>query len=573
MGALWKKPWLPLLVALVVSLPALTAGAVLDDWMQRALVRGQLTHAAWWDLYTFGDASGEWLRSAIETGPFPWFTTPDLRLRFFRPLSSALIAFDTRVFGDALWLAHLHSSLWYVGLTAIVAALYRRLGLGVAALAAVLFAIDDAHALPVSWLANRNAIIAVTFAWLGLLAHLRWREQGWAKGAWLSALAYAVALSAGETAVAGLAYVVAYEAMGRPHEPLAVRARAVVPAAVVLACFAVIYVLVGAGARASATYIDPLGEPLLFLRAAPARFLANLGGQTIGLPADFWLSLPVLRPVLVGGGVVALVAWPLAWRAWRPTDEAEARTLRWLGLGALLSLLPTLATFPAARLLTAPSLGIAALVAALLSRAWKDSGWRRAVGVLWLGGAFVLQPLSAWLTMPHAFHTIGERTTAAVLGAGIQAGERVVVVSSEFAPAVYGVPVLMEQHAPIPLTWHVWSMAPLAHTLRRVSEREVELEVRDGRMNDSVFEQNFRNETQPMHVGQRVRLHDSTVTVAQVEGGMPTAIRVELEAPLETYRFLVWNGDTLARFTLPAVGQTLELPRGDTMFERLLGAK
>ena len=67
--------------------------------------------------------------------------------------------------------------------------------------------------------------------------------------------------------------------------------------------------------------------------------------------------------------------------------------------------------------------------------------------------------------------------------------------------------------------------------------------------------------------------YPDTLLDAQVQGGMPTVIRVELEGPLETYRFLVWNGDTLARFTLPAVGETLELPRGDTMFERLLGAK
>ncbi|MFZ5438565.1 MAG: hypothetical protein ACOZQL_01085 [Myxococcota bacterium] len=572
MGSFWKKPWVPLVVAFVVSLPALGTGFVLDDWMQRAIVRGQLPHAAWWDLYSFGDAKGVWLREALERGPFPWFTNPDLRLHFFRPLSSALIALDTRVFGELAWPQHLHSSLWYVALTAVVAALYRRLGLGVAALAALLFAIDDAHSLPVSWLANRNAILAVTFAWLGLLAHLRWREQGWALGAWLSALAYGVALCAGETGVAALGYVFAYEVLGR-RDALAVRARALVPMAAVLAVFAVIYVRVEAGARASATYIDPLAEPLVFLSVAPVRFLANVGGQTFGLPSDMWLSLPVLRPVLVGMGVVALVAWPLAWRRWRPADEAEVRTLKWLGLGALLSLVPTLATFPAGRLLTAPSLGVGALVAALFSRAWGDRGWRRVLGVAWLGGAFVLQPLSSWLTMPQAFHAISERTVAAVKGAAVREGEHVVVVSSEFAAAIYGVPVMMEYGLAVPATWHIWSMAPLAHTLRRTGEREVELTVKDGRMIDSVFEQNFRNERHPMRVGQRVQLRGAAVTVLAVDRGLPTAIRVELEAPLETFHFLRWDGDGLARFELPPVGEALELARGDTIFERLLGAR
>jgi hypothetical protein len=175
--------------------------------------------------------------------------------------------------------------------------------------------------------------------------------------------------------------------------------------------------------------------------------------------------------------------------------------------------------------------------------------------------------------MPTAFRTISEKTTAAVLAADVHEGERVVVVSADFAPAVYGVILLMELHRPLPRTWHIWSMAPLAHTLRRVSEREVELLVRDGRMVQSVFEQNFRNDSHPLRVGEQVQLDGARVTVTQVEEGMPTAITVELQAPLETYRFLWWDGEVLARFSLPEVGQTLELPRGDTMFERLLGAK
>jgi hypothetical protein len=116
-------------------------------------------------------------------------------------------------------------------------------------------------------------------------------------------------------------------------------------------------------------------------------------------------------------------------------------------------------------------------------------------------------------------------------------------------------------------------MAPLAHTLRRVSEREVELQVRDGRMVQSVFEQNFRNDSHPMHAGEQVQLEGARVTVKAVEDGMPTAITIVLEAPLETYRFLSWNGEAFDRFTLPEPGQTLELARGDTLFERLLGAK
>ena len=209
------KRWAPMLVALLVAANGLTAGASLDDWMHHALVHGELAKRAWWDLFNFADGRPETMSDLISRGPFPWFTLPELKLRFFRPLSSALLQLDTLVFKDALWLAHVHSTLWYLGLVALCRALYRRLVPAVALLAAVLFALDDSHTMPVVWLANRNSLISVAFAWLGLWAHLRWREDAWKPGAPLSWLAYVTALLAGETGIAAMAYVVAYELIGR----------------------------------------------------------------------------------------------------------------------------------------------------------------------------------------------------------------------------------------------------------------------------------------------------------------------------------------------------------------------
>lgn len=44
---MWKRPWFPMMLAALVALPTLSSGVVLDDWLQRALVRGQLTYAQW----------------------------------------------------------------------------------------------------------------------------------------------------------------------------------------------------------------------------------------------------------------------------------------------------------------------------------------------------------------------------------------------------------------------------------------------------------------------------------------------------------------------------------------------
>lgn len=568
------KRWAPMLVALLVAASGLTAGASLDDWMHHAIVHDQLVSRAWWDLFNFADGHPETMRELIARGPFPWFTLPELKLRFFRPLSSVLLEFDTLVFEDALWLAHVHSTLWYLALVALCHALYRRLVPAVALFAAVLFALDDSHTMPVIWLANRNSIISVLFAWLGLWAHLRWREDAWKPGAPLSWLAYVTALLAGETGIAAMAYVVAYELIGR-RDAVRTRVLSLAPAVSVVVGFTLLYKALGMGASGSATYIDPGSEPLTFLANAPTRFLANLGGQSSGFIADLWLFLPQFRPHLVVLGVIALVVWPLAWKRWAPREEGPRRTLWWLALGAGFAVIPPLATFPATRLMIAPSLGLMAVVGTLLTAAWKDTGVRRGLGVFWLGFAFMLQPVVTWLTMPNTFRFIAEQTTAAVFAANVKEGERVVIVTtSDFAPAIYGVPVLLEEKRPIPRTWQVWSMAPLAHRLTRLTEREFTLTALGGQMAQSVFEQNFRGpNTRPLAVGDEVRLEGQVVRVTAVEEGAPTSIHIELLLPPEAFHFVKWTErGLLETMTLPNVGETMELPRGVTLFERdLLG--
>lgn len=563
------KRWAPLLIALVVALPGLRVGLVLDDWTQRAFVSGQPIERAWWDLFNLVPGEAVEMRELVERGPFPWFTLPEVKLRFFRPLSSALIRFDTLVFKDAVWLAHAHSTLWYLGLVALVAALYRRLVPGVAFAAALLFALDDSHTMPVLWLANRNSVLAVTFAWLGLWAHLRWREDGWRAGAPLSVLAYVVALLAGETAIAAMAYVVAFELAGRTDSWRS-RAVALLPATSVVVAFALLYRVLGMGSANSATYYDPGAEPLQFLINAPIRLLANVGGQSSGLPADVWLFLPQLRPLLIALGVVALVVWPLAWRRWAPQEPVLRARLRWLALGGLFALIPPLATFPATRLMIAPSLGFIAVVGALLLGAWKDHGVRRVLGVGWLGLTFVLQPITTWVGMPGTFRFISGQTAAAVRAVSPKAGERIVIVTtSEFAPVVYGPGALAEFQQPLPRSWFVWSMAPLSHRLKRVSEREFELSTVEGRMVQSVFEQNFREtKTHPIAVGDTVKLDGQVVRVTAVDDGAPTSIRIELLEPPDAFRFVKWNGSIFEPLQLPAVGETVDLPRADTLFER-----
>jgi len=564
------RRWAPLLLAVVVSLPGLRMGFTLDDWAQRGVVRGRLTYTTTYDLFSFG-SSAETTRVLQDYG-FPWFTWPDFRLRFFRPLSSALIGLDTELFGDAGWPQHLHSTLWYLALTALVLVLYRRVVPSLALLAGLLFALDDAHVIPVCWLANRNAIVSVTFVVGGLLAHLAWRERAKRWALPLSLTLFAIGLCAGESAISAMAFLPAFEWVHARGTGARVRSMVtgLLPAVLLLAVYSVLYKHGGYGARAVATYLDPATEPGAFFAAAGPRFLANLGGQAFGLP-DLWLALPSGRGLLIGAGVLAVCCCWFAWKRWAPTDAEERRALEWLLLGSLGAMIPGLATFPATRLLTPASVGLAPVIAALLRGAWKDVGARRVVGLAWLVGSFVLQPLTTWAIIPWALSTVGTEVAASMRNLGLTARDRAVVVSStDFGPPVFGAVVITELGLPMPARWRVWSMAPHAVVVTRVAERVVELEVEGGRMIDSVFEENFRSDRFPMHVGDEVRLAGEHYVVLSVDEGKPTRVRIELDDDPRELVFVWWNGTALERVSLPEPGSSRRFPRAQAILERLL---
>ncbi len=559
--------WLPLVVALIVSAPSLWAGFLLDDWVHRGTLRGDFAMSAHrWQLFTFADGDPERMTPLIRSGPFPWFTWPSVKLSFFRPLSSLLSMADYALFGDAAWLAHLHSVLWYLALVAVVSALYRRL-LGASGwLSAMLFAVDDAHSIPVDWLANRNAVVAATLAWLGLWAHLRWREDGWRPGRALSVVALAAALSAGEVAIAAGMYLVAFEAL-TPSQTWAGRVRALWPSALTLLGFVVLYRVMNSGAEGSATYIDPLREPWAFMREAPARLLGLVGAWSAGPLQDVWLFVPSLRPLLVGLGALTVVAAPFAWRAVVRAPGPPALT--WLAVGAVASMVPGLATFPSSRLLTSPSFGLCAVAAVFAHAAWQHRGtWAARVGMAWVVGNFVLHPLLVWGATPWFLRTWNDAVVAGLTSKSPPLVGRVVVLTSgDFVPALYGVPILAEAKRPLPKTWQVLSMAPKAHRVTCTSADSFDLEVLDGAMVNTVFEQNMRSEAHPLPRGTTVELDGVNVEVLDDAAGKPTKIRVRLARPRSDYQFVNWVGDRFEPVTLPEVGEVLDLPRAPLPLE------
>src|SRR6266478_7352775 len=137
--------WVVFALGVVCALPALGAGFYTDDFVQLAKLRsGGAAAERAGSLFTFTEG-GESTRRLIADGTLPWWTTPELRVRFFRPLSAALMVVDHALFGLHPLGYHLHNLLWWVAWLGGTALLFRRMfppRLGL--LAFVMFAIDDA---------------------------------------------------------------------------------------------------------------------------------------------------------------------------------------------------------------------------------------------------------------------------------------------------------------------------------------------------------------------------------------------------------------------------------------------
>ncbi|HWO14039.1 MAG TPA: hypothetical protein VNN80_31260, partial [Polyangiaceae bacterium] len=367
--------WACVVLGLLLLCPSLKAGLVADDYVHALMLRDDPglrgLQRSPFDLFRFADGLPASAQALIEEGVFPWWADPEARLAFFRPLSSITHFLDHRLWPSQPLLMHLHSLAWYGALIAVVAVTYRRLGLSrrSAGLALLLFAIDDAHAPLVGWVANRNAIIALCLALPALVVHHRQRRAGFEHGVWLGPLLLAAGLCAGEGALCVLAYLVAYAAC-LDGGPWHARWGSLVPYALVVVGWKLCCISWGYGASGSGLYVDPLADPIGFARAACERFPVLGLGLFFGPFADFWELYPLLAPWLrVSVLALALVALGLLALLLRPLLRRDARLAFW-ATGSVACLLLMCATFPHDRLLLAPGVGGMVVVAALLQAGW-----------------------------------------------------------------------------------------------------------------------------------------------------------------------------------------------------------
>jgi hypothetical protein len=593
-------PRLPLflaIIAVLLCIPSLWLGFQWDDHYIRLVLMRPAPIPEWerspLELFSFYPGDGEFTLTAMDRGTAPWWTKLELHLAFFRPLTGITHWIDFRLWPGHPWVMHLHSLLWFGAAIAVAGLMYRRLLLPpwVAGLAALFFAIDDAHGMPAVWIANRNACIGALFGFVALIAHDRWRRHGWRPGRVAAPLALLLGLLAGEIALATVAYLVAY-ALFLDRDRWLGRLGSLVPSGLVCIGWWFGYRWLGYGAGGSAMYVDPGASPLEFARAAVERAPLLFFGQW-ALPSQYYLLLSQRATEvmwLVAVGLVAAIGfllWPLIRRD---------RMARFFAFGMIFSLLPACATLPGDRLLFLAGFGgmglLAQFVAGVRGRAeWlpRFPVWRvLAHGAVWvlLVIHLVFAPVLLLRASAHvkALGDVIERAADSLPADPAVVDQQLLIVNtpSTFISA-YG--VLIQFLDGRPTAPRIMTLGSSIHPIgvsrpaenllvvrpeggflaprgSPVPGQEAEQPPFDYRYMFPVFDPLYRDAT-PMQEGERIELTGLTVEIMTVtEDGRPHEVAFRFDRSLDdpSLRWLEWDDGVYVPFVLPPVGESVTLP-------------
>jgi hypothetical protein len=570
-----ESPWaarVVMAIALVLVLPSLACPRFIDEYVQEARWRAALDHVDGKSAVSFLDDCFVFLRGdrafheqEMEHGHGAWWAAPEAKVAFWRPLSAATHAVDLLLWPRSTVLMHAHGLLWFAGLLVALKALYRRfLTPGVATLALALYAWDDARGHALSWIAKRNVLIAGVFGVCALIAHDKYRRDGWRPGAWLAPLLFAGSLLSAEMALAVTGFLFAH-ALYLDQGSFGRRMARLVPYLLVVIAWQTVYTAGGYGAAASMAYTHPLGEPLDYVAALLVRAPVLSLGQLTPVDSFLWGMYPRrgrLAVYLLALGVlfvVGRVAWP------RLGARPEARF--WL-TGAGLALLPACATGPLDANLVFVGLGAAPALAMLLRSALDDPPAARSarfvVGALAafnLALAPVLLPVKS-LTMLAMGFFVPQTDQSIPRGADVAQATLVVAWAMSEGGLYASMNHRYAERIPRPGRVRILAGSVADVSATRLDERTLRMRIEHGFL-DSDLQRIMRGPAQPFHRGDLVKLSNMTAAVTEVtDDGRPRTVEFRFATPLESPEWLWMRGEggRLLPWTPPKIGETVTVP-------------
>jgi hypothetical protein len=570
-------PLFAAILAIVLTLPSLKAGLIADDYYHKLLMSGSKSPIRLLnspiDMFRFIDGDPKRTAKIIDYGFFPWWTYENVKGAFWRPLASITHWLDYIIWPNSPPLMHFHSLLWYGALVMAVAFLYRRFATIplIAGLAALLYAIDDAHGMPAGLISNRNALMATFFGAMAIITHDKWRRDNWHAGIALGPLLLAASLLSAEAGISTCAYLAAHM-LFIDRGIWRKRIVAMAPYVAVVLIWRLLWTYLGYGIENAGVYTDPLNEPLRFISVVKNHAPFLLLGQWVLPPSEISIMLTPKHWILLWRS--ALIFLVLLAFVFAPLLRRD-RTARFWMMGTLLAILPICATFPSDRLLMFVGIGAMGLVAQLLCVVFGKSQWKPKL-LLWripalmLAAIFILAHLIVAppaLSFRAACPMMPKKLTDKLMISGPLdnsiKNQDLVIVNPPVAFVVMTSSLVWESDDhPMPRHLRVLTSSLFRPVkIHRPDVKTIVVQPEYGYY-ALILDALFRDKKHPFSVGDRVELTGMTVEILELTGdNRPAKAAFTFAVPLEdpSLRWMQYKDGSFISFTPPAIGESVVL--------------
>ena len=506
-----------------------------------------------------GQALRSWVLRAEDAAA--WWTQPDLKIEYFRPLVSVSFLLDHAIWGLRAFGYHATNLVLHLVATLLCWGLaVRFLGPGFSAwAAAVLFGIFPAHTEAIAWVSGRTDLLGAVFFAAALLCLAPPSRRAPAGAFTLlcgAGLAF-LALLAKEMAVTLPAVVLLAGLCVRSPAPVSRRLLpAGIAAAVTLGYLLLRLAVLGGFQAPPHPFAHAPGDPdfLQHLLLSPILYAADL---VLFVPPDpvvtypFWLGHPVLL------GALALLTGLTLAGSIRAVPDARVRLI---ALGwTVVTLLPVLPVSVGERFVYLPSMGYCLLVAGRLPRTTAELGRQERRGVLGVG----LLVLVVALVKALVFSALAGHSRQAIddaLAAIDRAPLRSIVLVADLpAASALAFPHALRLERPDRhLDIEVLSLAPdfLADTdgqataIVRQADGSLVLRAPGDGFFGSYIEQAYLAQRPPFREGDSIQTPRISVSILKTKGSRVLEFQVRLQRPAEQVLLLQGHGFRLQRVEL-----------------------
>lgn len=405
--------WFPLglgLLAWSIGSPSIDMGLQIDDFwhhlyfsdsptameMKRRMGTDDFLDCPPMNMFWMFDGYPDQNRIMIESGYMPWWSAPDMKLGFLRPLSVLTHWPEYRMIPDRTDWMHIHNLIWYVLLCILVAILYRILfdGSWAAGLAGLVFVMHDSHAAHLVSISQRNALIGVFLGICSVLLFMRSRKTRSYGFEWSAIGVFCLSLLAADTGITTVAFLLAY-CLFLDRSNWAEKTRVLLPYFVIALIWRMVNSYLGYGAFHNEMYIDPSREPMRIIGAIAERFTILFTSMIAIPPAEAYWFFSYRWNIyfcLITAGVSLVFLYVIS-----PMTRVSNLARFWL-TGALLAVVPVCAVTPDSRNLLYAHIGAVGLMIQYLSGwsetpiAWTKT-WPRRISAFFFIGLFILYHL------------------------------------------------------------------------------------------------------------------------------------------------------------------------------------